>query len=297
MTAPGTTLTSVEVQGLAVFRRGKVRDTFELDDRTLLMVATDRISAFDVVLPTPIPDKGAVLTQMSRWWFARTADVVPNHLRDDDPASLPAAVDWNALGLRSMRVARGERVDIECVVRGHLSGSGWREYREQGTLAGEPLPAGLVESSRLPEPRFTPAIKSDDGHDENISRAQLAGIVGADLARRLEDASLRLFAAATPAAEKAGLILADTKFEFGWIDSRLCVIDEMLTPDSSRYWEASQYREGTAQPSFDKQFVRDYLETLTWDKRPPGPELPDEVVLRTREKYLEAMRRLCGITL
>ncbi|TMC50668.1 MAG: phosphoribosylaminoimidazolesuccinocarboxamide synthase [Chloroflexi bacterium] len=297
MTAPGTTLTSVEVQGLAVFRRGKVRDTFELGDRTLLMVATDRISAFDVVLPTPIPDKGAVLTQMSRWWFARTADVVPNHLRDDDPTSLPAAVDWNALRLRSMRVARGERVDIECVVRGHLSGSGWREYREQGTLAGEPLPAGLAESARLAEPRFTPAIKSDDGHDENISRAQLAGIVGTDLARRLEDASLRLFAVATPAAEAAGLILADTKFEFGWIDGRLCVIDEMLTPDSSRYWEASQYREGTSQPSFDKQFVRDYLETLTWDKRPPGPELPDEVVSRTREKYLEAMRRLCGITL
>jgi phosphoribosylaminoimidazole-succinocarboxamide synthase len=297
MSAPGTTVTTVEVQGLTVFRRGKVRDTFTLDDRTLLMVATDRISAFDVVLPTPIPDKGAVLTQMSRWWFARTAEVVPNHLCDDDPASLPAAVDWNALRLRSMRVARGERIDIECVVRGHLSGSGWREYREQGTLAGEPLATGLGEGARLPEPRFTPAIKSDDGHDENISRAQLAGIVGADLARRLEDASLRLFAVATPAAENAGLILADTKFEFGWIDGRLCVIDEMLTPDSSRYWEASQYREGTAQPSFDKQFVRDYLETLRWDKRPPGPELPAEVVLRTREKYLEAMRRLCGITL
>ncbi len=289
------TLVSARAEGLQVFRRGKVRDTFDLGDGTLLMVATDRISAFDVVLPTPIPDKGAILTQMSRWWFDRTAQIVPNHLRPDDVDTLPADVPWEEWKLRSMRVARGERIDIECVVRGYLAGSGWKEYRKEGTLAGEPLPAGLQNSSKLPELRFTPAAKNDDGHDENISRATLADVVGTELAQRLEDVSLRLFEHATEECAKAGLILCDTKFEFGWVDGELTLIDEVFTPDSSRFWEASSYREGVDQPSFDKQFVRDYLETLDWDKTPPGPELPDEVVQRTREKYLEAARRLCGI--
>jgi phosphoribosylaminoimidazole-succinocarboxamide synthase len=259
------------------------------------MVATDRLSAFDVVLPTPIPDKGAILTQMSRWWFDRTDHIVCNHLRPDDPASLPREVPWDEWRLRSMRVARGERIDIECVVRGYLAGSGWKEYKQQGTLAGEPLPAGLQNSSKLPELRFTPAAKNDEGHDENISRAQLAEAVGGELAHRLEDVSLRLFEYATAECAKAGLVLCDTKFEFGWVDGELTLIDEVFTPDSSRFWEASTYREGVDQPSFDKQYVRDYLETLDWDKTPPGPELPDEVVQRTRDKYREAARRLCGI--
>ena len=291
------TLTSAVAEGLTVFRRGKVRDTFDLRDGTLLMVATDRLSAFDVVLPTPIPDKGSILTQMSRWWFDRTSDIVPNHLRADDAGSLPAQVDWEAWRPRSMRVARGERIDIECVVRAYLAGSGWKEYRTEGTLAGEPLPGGLQNSSRLPSLRFTPAAKNDEGHDENISRAQLAGVVGADLAQRLEEVSLRLFEHASEHCQSVGIILCDTKFEFGFVDGELTLIDEVFTPDSSRFWEASTWREGVDQPSFDKQFVRDYLETLDWDKTPPGPDLPDEVVERTRQKYLEAAQRICGVSL
>jgi phosphoribosylaminoimidazole-succinocarboxamide synthase len=290
-------LTTATGEGLAVFRRGKVRDTFDLGDGTLLMVATDRISAFDVVLPTPIPDKGRVLTQMSRWWFAQAGDIVPNHLRDDDPASLPREVPWEGWRERSMRTVRAERIDIECVVRGHLAGSGWKEYRHEGTLAGEPLPPGLGESARLARPRFTPAAKNDAGHDENISRAQLAEAVGANLAQRLEEVSLALFDRATEVCARAGMLLADTKFEFGFVDGELTLIDELFTPDSSRFWEAAVWREGEPQPAFDKQFVRDHLETLAWDKRPPGPELPAEVVRVTREKYLEAARRTCGLEL
>jgi phosphoribosylaminoimidazole-succinocarboxamide synthase len=290
-------LTTAVAEGLTVFRRGKVRDTFALDDGTLLMVASDRISAFDVVLPTPIPDKGRVLTQMSRWWFERTRDIVHNHLRDDDPASLPPSVPWELWHERSMRSQRAERIDIECVVRGYLAGSGWKEYRTEGTLAGEPLPQGLGESARLPHPRFTPAAKNDEGHDENISRAQLAGVVGSELAHRLEAVSLALFDRATEICARSGMLLCDTKFEFGWVGGELTLIDELFTPDSSRFWEASIWREGEPQPAFDKQFVRDYLETLSWDKTPPGPELPDDVVRRTREKYLEAARRICGLEL
>jgi phosphoribosylaminoimidazole-succinocarboxamide synthase len=290
-------LTTATGEGLAVFRRGKVRDTFDLGDGTLLMVATDRISAFDVVLPTPIPDKGRVLTQMSRWWFAQTGDTVPNHLRDDDPASLPSEVPWESWRERSMRTVRAERIDIECVVRGYLAGSGWKEYRQAGTLAGEPLPPGLGESARLARPRFTPAAKNDAGHDENISRAQLAGVVGGELAQRFEEVSLALFDRATEVCARAGMLLADTKFEFGFVDGELTLIDELFTPDSSRFWEAAVWREGEPQPAFDKQFVRDHLETLAWDKRPPGPELPAEVVRVTREKYLEAARRICGLEL
>ncbi|HEX6539619.1 MAG TPA: phosphoribosylaminoimidazolesuccinocarboxamide synthase [Candidatus Dormibacteraeota bacterium] len=288
------TLTSAQAEGLEVFRRGKVRDTFSLRDGTLLMVATDRISAFDVVLPTPIPDKGRVLTQMSRWWFAQTEQIVANHLLAD--ADLPDGVpaEWAE---RTMHVQRAQRIDVECVVRGFISGSGWKEYRESGTLAGETLPAGLRESSRLAAPRFTPAMKKDDGHDVNISRADLASLVGRELADQLESVSLRLFDRATVQCESAGIYLADTKFEFGFVDGRLTLIDEVFTPDSSRFWEISEWREGQAVTSFDKQFVRDFLETLNWDKTPPGPELPDDVVQGTAERYREAAQRICGITL
>jgi phosphoribosylaminoimidazole-succinocarboxamide synthase len=289
-------LTTAEAAGLEVFRRGKVRDTFLLDDGTLLMVATDRLSAFDVVLPDPIPDKGRVLTQISRWWFEKTSSIVPNHLLPDRADVVPADV-WAEWRERSVRCARASRIDIECVVRGHLSGSGWKEYRDRGELAGEPLPAGLRESSPLPEPRFTPAAKNDDGHDANISRAELAGEVGRDLADRLEAASLALFRFAVGHCASRGIILADTKFEFGVIDGRLTLIDEVLTPDSSRFWEASAWREGETAMSFDKQPVRDYLETLDWDKRPPGPVLPTAVVAATSARYREAARRICGLEL
>lgn len=291
-----TVVSAADIAGLRLFRRGKVRDTYELEDGSLLMVATDRISAFDVVLPTAIPDKGKVLTQMSLWWFGRTGDIVRNHLLAGEGAAVPEPVpdEWRE---RSMHVARADRIDIECVVRGFISGSGWKEYRAEGTLASEPLPAGIRESARLPEPRFTPAMKNDDGHDQNISRAQLRHIVGADLALRLEEVSLRLFAHATARCETAGIHLADTKFEFGFIDGELSLIDELFTPDSSRFWEIEQWREGEAVPSFDKQFVRDYLETLDWDKTPPGPELPEDVVRGTSERYREAARRICGISM
>ena len=288
-------LTSAVAEGLTVFRRGKVRDTFDLGDGTLLMVATDRISAFDVVLPTPIPDKGVLLTQMSRWWFEHTRDILPNHLRADDPGSLPAPVDWQSWQLRSMRVVRAERIDVECVVRGYLAGSGFSEYRERGTLAGEPLSPGLGNSAKLPQPRFTPAVKNDAGHDENISRAQLADMVGSDLAARLEELSLQLYEVASTHCMRQGIILCDTKVEFGFVDGQLTLIDEVFTPDSSRLWEAATYREGVNQPSFDKQYVRDYLASLDWDRTPPGPELPDDVVQGTRDRYREAARRICGI--
>ncbi|WP_337309544.1 phosphoribosylaminoimidazolesuccinocarboxamide synthase [Candidatus Aeolococcus gillhamiae] len=289
-------MTTAQAEGLTVFRRGKVRDTFELDDSTLLMVATDRLSAFDVVLPTPIPDKGRVLTQMSRWWFDKTQHIVPNHLLPDDQNAVPAANrdDWLQ---RSMRVRRAERIDIECVVRGYISGSGWKEYRNEGTLASEPLPAGLLESGRLDHPRFTPAAKNDTGHDENISRANLSDVVGKDLAEQLERVSLELFAYASAHCEQRGVILADTKFEFGHIDGKLTLIDEIFTPDSSRFWEISAWHEGQAVTSMDKQFVRDFLETLSWDKTPPGPELPPDVVEGTRKRYLEAARRICDLEL
>jgi phosphoribosylaminoimidazole-succinocarboxamide synthase len=293
---PGPAVTATDIK-LPVFSKGKVRDTYELAGDRLLMVATDRLSAFDHVLPNGIPDRGKVLTQLSIFWFSQTHEFQENHLISgmvpDLPVELRNRID-DLVG-RFMIVRRAQRIDIECVVRGYLAGSGWKEYRSSGTLAGEALPAGLQNSSRLPELRFTPAAKNDEGHDENISRAQLADSVGAELAQRLEDVSLRLFTYATEECAKAGLILCDTKFEFGWVDGELTLIDEVFTPDSSRFWEASTYREGIDQPSFDKQFVRDYLETLDWDKTPPGPELPDEVVARTRDKYREAARRLCGI--
>ncbi|MGA8016384.1 MAG: phosphoribosylaminoimidazolesuccinocarboxamide synthase [Candidatus Dormiibacterota bacterium] len=287
-------MTAADDVGLEVFRRGKVRDTFVLDDGTLLMVATDRLSAFDVVLPNPIPEKGRVLTQISRWWFARTADIVPNHLLPDRDNVVPADV-WAEWKERSMRCARAERIDIECVVRAYLSGSGWKEYREHGTLAGEPLPAGLRESSQLPELRFTPATKSDTGHDVNISRAELAELVGAELAAQLEGVSLRLFRHAAEHCAERRIILADTKFEMGMIGGRLHLIDEILTPDSSRFWEASQWREGQPAVSFDKQPIRDWLDGLNWDRKPPAPELPSDVIAATTTRYREAARRICDL--
>jgi phosphoribosylaminoimidazole-succinocarboxamide synthase len=291
-----TVLSSADIQDLQLFRRGKVRDTYSLADGTLLMVATDRISAFDVVLPTPIPEKGRVLTQMSLWWFEQTKDLVPNHLVRSGQQTLPEEVpaEWRE---RCMHVRQAQRIDIECVVRGYISGSGWKEYKQSGTLASEPLPAGLQESSKLPSPRFTPATKSDDGHDINISREQLRNLVGRELAEELEAASLKLFALGSAKCEAAGIYLADTKFEFGFIDGKVTLIDEVFTPDSSRFWEISEWREGTSVVSFDKQFVRDYLETLQWDKTPPGPELPEDVVRGTTERYRQAAKRICGLDL
>jgi phosphoribosylaminoimidazole-succinocarboxamide synthase len=287
-------MSSAEIGDLNLFRRGKVRDTFQLADGTLLMIATDRLSVFDVVLPTPIPGKGTVLTQMSRWWFAQTGAIMPNHLLPDAEEAIPEAAreDWLP---RSMHVALAQRIDIECVVRGFISGSGWKEYREKGTLAGEPLQEGLRDSSRLPSPRFTPAVKKDDGHDVNISRQELRALVGQSLADELESASLRLFDFATARCQSQGIYLADTKFEFGFINGKLTLIDEIFTPDSSRFWEMSQWKEGEPAVSFDKQFVRDYTETLGWDKTYPGPELPDDVVRGTTQRYIEAARRICGI--
>jgi phosphoribosylaminoimidazole-succinocarboxamide synthase len=275
---------------LPLFSRGKVRDTYQLDAERLLMVTTDRISAFDFVLPTGIPDRGSVLTQLSLFWFARTGDVVENHLLGDSYDGLPAELRG-----RAMVVRRAQRVDFECVVRGYLAGSAWSEYRRAGTMAGESLPAGLRESERLPEPIFTPATKADTGHDENVTFDRLRSDVGAELAERLRDASLRLYTEAAAHAERQGLILADTKFEFGLIDDRLILIDEALTPDSSRYWDAASWEVGRTPESFDKQFVRDWLaDESGWDRESTPPALPDEIVEQTRQRYLTAYERLTG---
>ena len=277
---------------LPVHSRGKVRDTYRLSDRELLMVATDRISAFDVVLPTPIPEKGRVLNQLSLAWFRETAGLVRNHLAPD--LSIPTSVlsEQPDLEQRSMRVVMAEPILFECVVRGYISGSGWKDYQRSGSIAGERLPEGLRESDRLPEPVFTPATKATSGHDENISPAELANRTGRELAQTLERLSLSLYQFAAERALQSGLILADTKFEFGFDGGDVILIDELLTPDSSRYWDAQRYRAGGPQPSFDKQFVRDYLEQIGWNKHPPAPSLPDEVVEGTSARYLEALRRL-----
>jgi phosphoribosylaminoimidazole-succinocarboxamide synthase len=279
---------------LPLLRRGKVREMYVVDDERLLMVASDRVSAFDVVMAEPIPGKGAVLTALSAFWFRRAADVVRNHFISDDPAALPPAIRPAAesLGERWLLVRRADRIDIECVVRGYLSGSAWAEYRRVGTVAGEPLPSGMLESQRLERPIFTPAIKAESGHDENISRARLAALVGAERAHRLEELSLALYGVGAEHAARRGVILADTKFEFGEIDGEVVLIDEALTPDSSRYWPADQYRPGGPQPSFDKQFLRDFLESSGWNKEPPPPRLPQEVIDGTAARYQEALRRL-----
>jgi phosphoribosylaminoimidazole-succinocarboxamide synthase len=288
-------LLAVELPGLPVFRRGKVRDTFDLDDR-LLMVATDRISAFDVVLPTGIPGKGAILTQLSAHWFKLTSGLVPNHLLSTSVEDLPDDVKVHVpvLENRMTLVRRAERIDVECVVRGYLAGSAWAEYRSSGSVAGERLAPGLLLGDQLPVPMFTPAAKNDDGHDVNLSRDDLTGLVGEGLARRLEEVSRDIYAVAFDYARERGLILADTKFEFGWIDSELALIDELLTPDSSRFWDAAEYHPGTEPLSFDKQFVRNWLAESGWNKEPPGPELPPEIVNGTLARYREAFSRLTG---
>ncbi len=280
---------------LPLFRRGKVRDTYILDDWHLLMVATDRISAFDVVLPTPIPLKGVVLTMLSRFWFEQTADLVPNHLVQVvlDRQQAAGLGDPNLVG-RAMVVRRAERVDVECVVRGYLAGSAWDEYRRTGEVCGIRLPAGLREADRLPEPIFTPATKAETGHDENISFERMASLVGEGLARRLRDLSLGLYNRAVAIAESRGIIIADTKFEFGLVDGQITVIDELLTPDSSRFWDAALYEPGRSQPSFDKQYVRDWLTQSGWNREPPAPPLPEDVVAGTVSRYLEAYSRLTG---
>jgi len=281
---------------LPLFRRGKVRETFDLGDRRLLMVATDRISAFDVVLPTGIPDKGIVLTQLSRFWFEWFGPSIRSHYLTTDLSQLPASVQRHrdVLEGRSMVVRRAERIDVECVARGYLSGSAWVEYCEHGTVAGERLPAGFSQSERLPEPMFTPAIKAETGHDRNITFLELVGLVGETLARALRDTTLAIYEAAARYALERKVIIADTKIEFGWIDGELAVIDELLTPDSSRFWDAEQYVPGRPQPSFDKQFVRDWLLASGWDREPPPPALPEDVVEATRRRYVEAYERLSG---
>ena len=290
---PGPALMTTDID-LPVFARGKVRDTYELHDGQLLMIATDRISAFDVVLPTGIPDKGRVLTQLSIWWFSQTHSFQENHLVSGMVPDLPGNLKHRReeLSGRFMIVRRAQRIDFECVVRGYLSGSAWAEYKEGGTVAGEPLPAGLVESQKLPEPIFTPATKADSGHDENISFKRMASELGEQRAHEIRDASLALYNFAAEAALKRGLILADTKFEFGYIDNRLVLIDEALTPDSSRYWDRARWQPGTTPPSFDKQYVRDWLTASGWNRTPPGPELPPDVVDRTRELYLSAYKQM-----
>ena len=263
---------------------GKVRELYELDDERLLLVATDRISTFDVVLPTPIPDKGRVLTGLSAFWFTRTSEIVPNHF-------LSVRADG-----RSTEARRLHMLPIECVVRGYLAGSGWKDYQASGATSGHSLPAGLRESERLPEPIFTPATKAQTGHDENIDRDRAAEIVGAELLARVERVAIELYEFAAAHAAERGIIIADTKFEFGLDDAGELVLgDEALTPDSSRFWPADEYVAGGSQPSFDKQYVRDYCERLGWDKTPPGPELPEDVVAGTRARYAEAFERLTGV--
>jgi phosphoribosylaminoimidazole-succinocarboxamide synthase len=292
-------LLETRLNGLAPHRQGKVRDIFDFGD-TLLIVATDRISAFDYVLGSGIPDKGKVLTQLSAFWFGRTADIVPNHLIATDVGSFPGEVRSQAelLAGRSMLVRKTSPVPIECVARGYLSGSGWKEYVAAGSVCGITLPAGLRESDRLPEPIFTPATKATSGHDINISEAEAGTLIGDALVARLRALTLQLYARGAAHAESRGIILADTKFEFGLTErDDILLIDEVMTPDSSRYWPRDQYRPGGPQPSFDKQYVRDYLEEIRWNKQPPVPALPDDVVMRTRDKYLEAFRRLTGTEL
>jgi len=279
--------------GLTPVARGKVRDIYNLGDK-LLIVATDRLSAFDVILPTPIPDKGRVLTQLSLFWFDLLRDIIPNHVLGATDFPPPFDKFKDELAGRTMVVRKTQPLPIECVVRGYVSGSGWKDYRVTGKICGIQLPAGLRESDRLPEPIFSPATKAASGHDENISFDEAASLVGKDLADRVRSVSLKIYHHAAAHAEPRGIILADTKFEFGLLDNELIWIDEALTPDSSRFWPAAHYSPGGPQASFDKQFVRDYLERMQWPKTSPGPELPPEVVEATRAKYREAYRILAG---
>ena len=292
----GNTLLQLDLPGIPKVRSGKVREMFDLGDR-LLMVASDRISAYDVVMPNGIPRKGEVLTLFSHFWFDRAADLVPNHLLAKADEPLPEAVQPHAdqIGRRAMVVKKAQPLAIECVVRGYLAGSGWKEYQKQGTVCGISLPDGLENSSQLPEPIFTPATKAEEGHDENISFDEAVNIVGKNVAEQARELSIKLYERGRHHAAEKGIIIADTKFEFGIFEGELILIDEVLTPDSSRFWPADLYAPGRSQPSFDKQFVRDYLETLDWDKTPPGPELPADIVQKTSEKYIEAYTRVTGL--
>ncbi|MGB6482411.1 MAG: phosphoribosylaminoimidazolesuccinocarboxamide synthase [Candidatus Acidiferrales bacterium] len=295
MASPGIypAISQTDFAGLTLLARGKVRDIYDLGDR-LLIVATDRLSAFDVILPTPIPDKGRVLTQLSLFWFDKLEGMVPHHVINATDFSGDLAPHAEALRGRSMIVRRTQPVPIECVARGYISGSGWKDYRATGKICGIPLPAGLKESDRLPEPIFTPATKATTGHDENISFEEAASQIGEALAGRLRDITLEVYRHASEFAAERGIIIADTKLEFGIDRGELVWIDEALTPDSSRFWPADSYEPGKPQPSFDKQFVRDYLERIGWSKQPPAPALPADVVNATRAKYREAYKRLTG---
>jgi phosphoribosylaminoimidazole-succinocarboxamide synthase len=288
------TMLHSRIESLPLVHRGKVRETYAVGEDRLLLVATDRLSAFDVVFDQPIPDKGRVLTRLSAWWFRRLASLGPSHFLSTDADALPQGARSPELDGRVTLARRAQRIDAECVVRGYLAGSGWAEYRRSGEVGGHRLPPGLREADRLPEPIFTPSTKAEVGHDENITRSRLAEMVGAELARELEDRSLALYRAAAERAAEVGLILADTKFEFGWIDGQVAVIDELLTPDSSRFWDAAQYAPGSSPPSFDKQYVRDFVAASGWNKEPPAPELPAEVIAGTRERYVTAYERLTG---
>ncbi len=288
-------LLKLDIPGVRKLKSGKVREVFDLGEH-LLFVASDRISAFDCIMPNGIPRKGEVLTQISYFWFAQTESFQPNHLVSRAGSALPPELEpyRKQLEKRCMIVKKAQPLAIECVVRGYLAGSGWKEYKKHQTVCGIKLPAGLQESSELPEPIFTPSTKAEVGHDENISFEKAKAIVGSDIAERARAASLKIYSSARDFARKRGIIIADTKFEFGLLDGELILIDEVLTPDSSRFWPADQYQPGKGQPSFDKQFVRDYLETLDWNKTPPAPALPADVVAKTQAKYLEAYERLTG---
>ena len=289
-----TVIAQTNFPGLKLRGRGKVRDIYEVGDDQLLIVATDRLSAFDVVLPTPIPDKGRVLTQLSLFWFEKLADVVPHHVISADHFTGELAPYADLLEGRGMLVRRTEPAPIECVVRGYISGSGWKDYQKTGGICGIALPKGLRESDRLPEPIFTPSTKATTGHDENISFDETVARIGLPLAEKLRDTSLTLYRRAAEHAAARGIIIADTKFEFGLLGQELIWIDEALTPDSSRFWPVDEYLPGKTQPSFDKQYVRDYLERIGWNKQPPGPELPADVVTGTKNKYREAYQRITG---
>jgi phosphoribosylaminoimidazole-succinocarboxamide synthase len=291
-------VTRTDIPELPLLSRGKVRDMYDLGDNVLIVV-TDRLSAFDHILPNGIPDKGRVLNLLTAFWMERTQDIVPNHLVGIDVADLPDVLRGHAdmLEGRFTIARKAEMLPVECIVRGYLSGSGWEEYRRTGAVSGQSLPSGLVESDRLPEPLFTPSTKAESGHDENITFAQAAALVGDELAAQVRDVSIALYRHAVDYASSRGILIADTKFEFGLLDGRLTLCDEVLTPDSSRFWPANAYAPGRSQPSFDKQYVRDWLLGIHWNKEPPVPVLPDEVVVGTSAKYREAYERLTGVTL
>ncbi|OGC29450.1 phosphoribosylaminoimidazolesuccinocarboxamide synthase [candidate division WOR-1 bacterium RIFOXYB2_FULL_48_7] len=288
-------LLEIDLPGIKPFKKGKVRNVFDLDD-SLLIVASDRISAFDYIMPNGIPDKGAILTQISLFWFDFTKQIVRNHIIESNVDNYPPQLQpfKKQLNKRSVIGKKARLIPVECVVRGYLSGSGWKEYQKNQSICGLKLPAGLKESAKLPEAIFTPTTKAETGHDQNITFAEVIDLVGKSTADFIKDKTLAVYQACADFADKRGIILADTKFEFGFDDGEIILIDEILTPDSSRFWPKDLYKIGQAQPSYDKQFVRDYLESINWDKEPPAPVLPPEVVAKTREKYLEAFTRLTG---